>query len=178
MKTNNFFNEFILKFPKKEEDPKGWFKKNVLNRIWENYPWLTDDATSTSPFVTRPVIDISYAGPKDGLHFGKKQSLYDVNYSSEEYMNSLRNKYTYDVPVIDLYTEYNKAIQKVDQYALLKKLEKFDLMLGDNTVRFFDGYFQIGGSVIPYEADLYFFDQMSKKTRDNLTIVIVFLNNL
>lgn len=185
---------FIIQFPKKTEDNSGVFKKALLNRIWNKYPWLTDDSTSA---FTLNGKDISYAGPEDGFHIGKKHSAFDVNFSAKDYINDLKakkanndiyrfydnisdNYYNNDDPdVYDLYNNFSETLLNLDRYAKRRKLEKtYDFLTPDGTgVNVLDGFIQIGSEIIPRSAGVVFFSRMPKVKRVTVMKVMVSVNS-
>lgn len=174
---------FVIELPKKEKDPTGTLKSYLLNKVWNQYPWLTDDATSSFPAS----VNISYAGPGDGLHFGKKQSLYDVSFSAKDYLDELKsrkaNKNTYyspfdviytndnvnndNVDVYNLYDDFRSAMNRVKSYAYHKRFgrKSYDFLLDDGTpVTVLSVGLQVGNEIIPYPTTYNTFKALPKTT--------------
>lgn len=178
--------KFIIQLPKREEDNNGIMKKSLLNRIWNTYPFLTDDATSAFKVGGK---DISYAGPEDGFAIGGEHSLFDINFSAKDYINDLKKKkanddlYRFynlkkndDVDVYDLYNNFGAAMTRLDEYANRRHHagRTYDFLTADGTgVNVLDGFIHIGSEIIPRSANVTFFSRMPKVTRVMVMTVVI-----
>lgn len=154
---------FIVQLPKKNEDYFGSYKNKLIQNVLTRFPWLTTDATSA--FKPKG-YDISYAGPEDGIEFGKKNSIFDVNFSPNKYVNDLKyyNALTGNTEprIYDLKSEFDVVMNRIEEYARRKTSVKptYDFYLGDIPCKVHDGFLQVGYDIVPKGATLLFFQQM------------------
>lgn len=175
---------FIIQLPKRNEDSTGAYKSNLLNKVFTKYPWLTDDATSRSSSLPYDV-NISYAGPEDGIQFGKKHSLFDVNFSPSAYVNDLKKrknavKYYDDTEadVYDLYNDYSAAMDRIEAFAKMRKprnrRETYDFRLPTGEcVVIHNGFIQIGSEIIPRYNNFGFFNSLPKYRKVTIVTMVV-----
>lgn len=163
-------SSFIVKLPSAKEDNKGTYKTHLINKIFRKYPWLTDDDTCGIDPELLGKKTISYAGPNDGFQFGKKNSLYDIDFSPKDYIAELNKKMAADreVDVYDLYNDYNLTMGRLDEFAQKRRnrRESADFRLSDGTgVNVHDLFIQVGTEIIPRNATMTYFVRMPKPTR-------------
>jgi len=163
-------SSFIVKLPSKKEDSKGTYKTHLINKIFRKYPWLADDDTCGVDTELLGKKTISYAGPDDGFQFGKKSSLYDIDFSPKEYIADLAKKLAHEreVDVYDLYNDYNLTMDRLDEFANArrKRRESADFRLSDGTgVNVHDLFIQVGTEIIPRKAKMAYFVRMPQPQR-------------
>lgn len=163
-------SSFIIKLPSAKQDNKGTYKSHLVGKLFRRYPWLTDDDTCGVDPDLLGKKTISWAGPDDGFQFGKKHSLYDVDFSPKDYIADLNRQLAHEreVDVYDLYNDYHAAMDRLDNYANARRrrFESADFRLPDGTgVNVHDGFIQVGTEIIPRNAAFNYFVRMPKVHR-------------
>lgn len=152
---DNKYN-FAVILPSKSADTTGFYKKGLVDRVLNNYPWLKV-AGVDSPYYTkngRYIRGVDHAGPGNVLTFGTAKN-HDVNWV--ERPDYVREKgYT---PVYDLVKDWNTVINRLDAFAKSRKpAPRYSdfYSTGCNKycicgvpVEVFDNFYKIGYNIIP-----------------------------
>lgn len=153
---DNKYN-FAVQLPTKSADTNGFYKKGLMDKIINKYPWLKvagiDEPTYTKS--GRYIRGVDYAGPGNVITFGTAKS-HDVNWV--ERPDYVREKgYT---PVYDLVKDWNTVVSRLDAFANARKprptytsgvqyvaFNKY--CIAGVPVEIFDNFYRIGYTIIP-----------------------------
>lgn len=152
-------------------DVNSTFAGDLMRNLTEKHPWLVGKPTQKQP--EKKVIDLTF----NVLTPSKPKSIFDVDYQSSDYFNSLNNG-TKTVDTIDLYTEFQKAMKRIADWAFRNKYDEVELVFNGKTIRFFDGYIQYGFNIIRYENYDTFEYQVKDNNRVELMLLFVSINKL
>ena len=134
----NYNKEFSINLPSYNRDPKGFYKKALVDVILNKYPELSVEGLD-SPYTGR---SLEYVGPNGVIEFGKSRT-HDISvgtYGTREYFNDNRG--------IDLMNNWGYAMQKIENYANSKKRYE-DYYYVTPKVEVYDLFFKIGTTIIP-----------------------------
>jgi len=136
----NYNKEFSINLPSYSRDPKGFYKKALVDVILNKYPELSVEGLD-SPFTGK---SLEYVGPRGVIEFGKSRT-HDISvgtYSNTfmEYFNNSKG--------IDLISNWEYAMQKIENYANSKKRRE-DYYYTTPKVEVYDLFFKIGTTIIP-----------------------------
>ena len=153
--------KFAVELPTLANDPRGFYKKGLVDIILNRYKNLTV-AGIDNPDVKR---GIEYAGPGNLITFGTAKN-HDVNWVARpDYAREKGYK-----PVYDLIKDWNTVTAKIDMFARekrrLQELEERNryasynsyygpvtIDLGNNVkVQVFDSFIKVGTTIIPRVA--------------------------
>lgn len=134
----NYNKEFSINLPSYNRDPKGFYKKALVDVILNKYPELSVEGLD-SPFTGR---SLEYVGPNGVIEFGKSRT-HDISvgtYGAARHFNDDRS--------IDLMNNWKYAMQKIENYANSKKRYE-DYYYVTPKVEVYDLFFKIGTTIIP-----------------------------
>ena len=136
----NYNKEFSINLPSYSRDPKGFYKKALVDVILNKYPELSV-AGLDSPFTGR---SLEYVGPRGVIEFGKSRT-HDISVGTygNPYMGSFDNS-----KGIDLISNWEYAMRKIENYANSKKRYE-DYYYVAPKVEVYDLFFKIGTTIIP-----------------------------
>ncbi len=175
----NTYN-FAVELPTKAQDPNGFYKKGLVNKLINQYPWLKV-AGLDDPHYTksgRYIRGIDYAGPESVLTFGTAKN-HDVNWV--ERPDYVREKgYT---PIYNLAKDWTKVVSRLKAFANAKKPVYNRVSNSASTyfvvagcpVEVFDNFIKIGYTIIPRFPKASDYDLFSRK---EVTKVIITINSL
>ena len=166
-------NKFYIKLPSANIDPKGALKSFLVNKMLSAKPWLRYAGIDT-PRVER---GIQYASADDYIVFDSS-ATFDVDWAKSSDLSESTKRY---IPVYDLYTDFNSAINKLESYARAKcpffSEPDYDFKYFGQPVKVFDNYVQIGLNIIPRKNTRAYLSALPGATIDSITEVIVKINN-
>lgn len=147
-------NKFAVKLPSRQQDPTGMYKKYLMDKVINKYPWLNVSGVDSPEYTPsgRYIRGANYAGPNDLITFGTSQ-FHDVNWVEAKNVSK-----GITPPIYDIVTEHNAAMQRIAQFAENKNPNKKQksysnccnsFCLGRNKVEVFDNFIKIGYSIIP-----------------------------
>ena len=136
----NYNKEFSINLPSYSRDPKGFYKKALVDVILNKYPELSVEGLD-SPFTGR---SLEYVGPRGVIEFGKSRT-HDISVGTygNPYMGSFDNS-----KGIDLISNWEYAMRKIENYANSKKRYE-DYYYVAPKVEVYDLFFKIGTTIIP-----------------------------
>lgn len=136
----NYNKEFSINLPSYSRDPKGFYKKALVDVILNKYPELSVEGLD-SPFTGR---SLEYVGPRGVIEFGKSRT-HDISVGTygNQYMGSFDNS-----KGIDLISNWEYAMRKIENYANSKKRYE-DYYYVAPKVEVYDLFFKIGTTIIP-----------------------------
>ena len=149
----NTYN-FAVELPTRAQDPSGFYKKGLIDKVTKQYPWLTV-AGLDAPFKLkngRDLRGVDYAGPGSVITFGTAKN-HDVNWV--ERPDYAREKgYT---PVYNLVKDWSSVVSRLDAFAKAKKpvyrptykSSSVSYYVGGSVVEVFDNFIKIGYNIIP-----------------------------
>jgi hypothetical protein len=159
MITSYFDDKFTVELPSREIDPTGIFKKDLVNSIFNEYPWLSVNGVD-EPFAGKGV---NYAGPNNVITFGTSKT-HDVDWlRSADYARSKGYGPIYN------YKNWYKVLDKLDTFAKNRnpyKTDSYTYTPKENSyVISFEKYYSprvevyrdfilVGNTVIPRIADI------------------------
>ncbi len=174
--------KFAVELPTKAQDPSGYYKKGLVDKLVNKYPWLKV-AGIDDPYYTKNgkyIRGIDYAGAGSVMTFGTAKN-HDVNWV--ERPDYVREKgYT---PIYNLVKDWNTVVNRLDAFANEKKpvyrptynysTSSVSYNIGGDVIEVFDNFIKIGYHIIPRnprQAEYYLLSQPS------VTKVIVTINGL
>lgn len=172
--------KFAVELPSKTQDPHGFYKKGLVDKLLNEYPWLKV-AGIDSPFYLKngqKLRGIDYAGAGSVLTFGTAKN-HDVNWV--ERPDYVREKgYT---PIYNLAKDWSTVVSRLDAFAKAKKpvyrptykTTSVVYNIAGFPVEVFDNFIKIGYTVIPRypkTCDYYMFSEPA------VTKVIVTINGM
>ena len=175
----NTYN-FAVELPTRAQDPSGFYKKGLIEKLTKNYPWLTV-AGLDSPYSTnsgRTIRGVDHAGPGSVITFGTAKN-HDVNWV--ERPDYVREKgYT---PVYNIVKDWSTVVSRLDAFAQAKKpvyrpvykTTSVVYTIAGMPVEVFDNFIKIGYNIIPRypsTSDYYLF------SKPEVTKVIVTINGM
>lgn len=171
---------FYIELPSKEQDNKGALKDMLVKNILTRFPFLSVDGVDT-PLNKRS--SVQYAGPGDFITFGdspiadvaakrKRRSFWDI-------IRGEKAMIVNNTPKINLYDDFDEAIERLEQYAEEKKIKLdkgYDFKWFGKPVRFYQNFVQIGNEIIPRYNNRSYFDMLDDERKASITNVIVQIN--
>lgn len=136
-------NKFAFLLPSKKNDPKGSFKKAILNQLSNNYPHLTIDGID----YPDTGLGIRYAGPKDCITFGSS-NYHDVSWTNEDIKNVMDEMPVYTPENWFAFTKKLEKFANGEEDEYLKK-KGYDFTLNGEPVKVYDNFIQVGYRIIP-----------------------------
>lgn len=192
---------FAVRFPSRNNDSKGVFKKSLLNFIEREYPYLSLAGLDAPEYdaLGRRIKSIEYVGPKDTMTFGLSD-YHDVAYATKP-SDLLNEQGTGFAPVYDIADDWNTVINKLTRFAEAKEREescyncplrnvcgkvkkpKYNeadaYYLSDGTkVTIFDNFIKIGNTIVPRNITPVFIAKAPVATRELIKRTIVTITRL
>ncbi len=186
MNTNNNFAVELS-----ANDVRGFYKKGLMDRIINNYPWLTV-AGIDAPYTTpggKSITGVEYAGAGNVLTFGTAKQ-HDVNWVRRP--DYVREKGY--APVYDIVKDWTTIVNRLDAFARDRKpapayrcnpcancpFAKKDnstsnyFYLSDGTkVTVFDNFIKIGYTIIPRTADVVYFQKLPTPVIEKIKLTLI-----
>lgn len=148
--------KFAVELPTVAQDPNGFYKKGLVDKLINNYPWLKVAGLDDPSFTKngKYIRGIDYAGAGSVLTFGTAKS-HDVNWV--ERPDYVREKgYT---PIYNLAKDWSTVVNRLDAFAKSKKPvyrhnysqsnASTTIYVGGTVVEVFDNFIKIGYNIIP-----------------------------
>ena len=164
---NNY--NFAVELPSRTQDPNGFYKKGLVDKLIKQYPWLKV-AGIDAPYTLKNGAElrgINHAGPGSVLTFGTAKN-HDVNWA--ERADYVREKgYT---PVYNLAKDWTTVVNRLDAFANARKpvyrptytTTSVAYTIAGCPVEVFDNFIKIGYTIIPRfpkTTDYYLFHEPS-----------------
>lgn len=176
---------FAVTLPSQSNDPKGFAKAALINRLQAKYPWLTIDGVNDPVKYNvfgEEVPGVQYAGPKDIITFGVSEH-HDVSWKP----SFGRKLVAAPVPVYDIIEDWNTVVNKLDKYATAKRSKGclgcpfFNKCREDNSYRLsdgrkvsvFDNFVKIGTTIIPRRLNTTTIARLQPEARKTIEAIIV-----
>lgn len=188
MNTNNNFAVELS-----ANDVRGFYKKGLMDRIVNDYPWLTV-AGIDAPYTTpggKQITGVEYAGAGNVLTFGTAKQ-HDVNWVRRP--DYVREKGY--APVYDIVKDWNTILNRLDSFARDRKPAPVynrcvgcpynkttetnrSFYLSDGTkVTVFDNFIKIGYTIIPRTADVVYFQKLPTPVIEKIKLTLITITKI
>jgi len=189
-------DKFAVVLPSAQLDNTGFYKKGLMDKIINKYPWLTVAGLDEPSYLQsgRALRGVEFAGAGNVITFGTAKS-HNVNWI--ERADYAREKGI--APVYDLIKDWNTVVSKLDAFAIARKPapayrntcygcsgcsyynsqptgSKF--YVGGQLVEVFDGFIKIGYNIIPRTASVSSFYGFTPAQLRTVESVIITIKNL
>jgi hypothetical protein len=153
--NKNYNNKFAVKLPSANVDPYGYYKKAIIDKLIDKYPYLTM-AGLDAPFYTpsgKPIRSVEYASAGDAITFGTAKS-HDVNWvKNTNFMNGV-------VPTYDIQKDWTEVMSNIDAFAKARKPKQsynpytvHSSYCNCSSCNSSENYFYVGGKLVEVYDD-------------------------
>lgn len=164
--ANPSSNKYMFKLP--SNDTTGSFKNQLLTNVMKAYPFLTFKSKVDYPYSS---VGVELAKGGDYITVGM-DSTNDISW-----LPSYANKY--EAECIDLYTDFDRAMNALDNYARKNNpfYDDYDYITEFGTpVKIYNDFVQVGYNIIP-RNNIHFLKGLRPAEKKQIINIIIKIKN-